>query len=164
MWCGVVFSSEDHFAEFADGAIAAVFGEVDNAWDGFDYGYCVGWTCGYACVLEEVKVIDIITYKADILQGDAQLLANLVCGLEFGHLNAVYYTADTGIDIFQTKFLSAFQANGSVLAGEDTTRDTRFAQEHNAHAVIYAETFELVTALGVVHTAVGHATVHVGEK
>ena len=52
MWCGVVFSGEDHFAEFADGAVTAVFGEVDNAWDGFDYGYRVGWACGYACMLQ----------------------------------------------------------------------------------------------------------------
>ena len=36
----VGFCGEDHFAEFADSAVAAVFGEVDNARDGFDYGYC----------------------------------------------------------------------------------------------------------------------------
>jgi hypothetical protein len=66
-----IFSGEDHFAEFADSAVATVFGEVDNAWDGFDYGYSVGRTCGYACVLEEVKVIDIVTHKTDILQSNA---------------------------------------------------------------------------------------------
>ena len=60
-----VFCCENHFAEFADGTVAAVFGEVDNARDSFDYGYCVGWACGYACVLQEVKVVDIIAHKAD---------------------------------------------------------------------------------------------------
>ena len=89
------FSSEDHFAEFADGTIATIFGEVDDAWDGFHYGYGVGGACGYACVLQEVKVIDIIAHKADIFQCDAQLLANLVGSIEFGHFHAIHYATDS---------------------------------------------------------------------
>ena len=60
-----VFCCEDHFADFADGAIATLFSKLNNARNGFYLGNGIGWASGYACVLQEIKVVHIIAHKAD---------------------------------------------------------------------------------------------------
>ena len=42
--------------------------------------------------------------------------------------------------------------------------ETEIAKKNNTHTVIHAEALKLVTTLGVIHTAVGHTTIHIGKK
>ena len=139
------------------------FGSVAPC-DGFDLGSGIGRTAREAHCPEQVDVIDIIPDVTDVIECDTELVANLLCGLQFGQTVRINFGADPEVEVLEFEFLGAGFDYCAVLGGQDAARDARLLQQDHAHAVIDTEPLEHFAFGGVIHTSVRKTAIHIGEE
>ena len=113
---------------------------------------------------EQFDIIDVVSHITDVSERDAELVAYLLRRLQFGQAVRIHSAADTEIEEPQFEFLCTCLDDRRVLGRQDAARDTGLLEAYHPHAVIDAETLEFFAICGLVHAAVGQATVHICQK
>ena len=156
---------------FADGSLSARGGKdmyvvfsTGSACERLDFGARIRRTTRKADCAEKVYIIDVIADETDLVQCDAEPIANLLRRPEFGLTVRVDSGTDAKVQEGEFQFLRTGFDDRAVLGSENTTRDPRLLQTDHAHAVIDTEAFEGFAVGGIKHPTVREATINIREE